>query len=64
MSQSDRRAGEGAAPPGPFVYRHAGDLATIGRKSAVVKLGVFQLKGFFRLGVLERGPHLFFDWDT
>jgi NADH dehydrogenase len=37
---------EGAAPPGPFVYHHAGDLATIGRKSAVVKLGVFQLKGF------------------
>jgi NADH dehydrogenase len=38
---------EGAAPPGPFVYHHVGDLATIGRKSAVVKLGVFQLKGFF-----------------
>ena len=37
---------EGAPPPGPFVYHHAGDLATIGRKSAVVKLGVFQLKGF------------------
>ena len=37
---------EGAEPPGPFVYHHAGDLATIGRKSAVVKLGVFQLKGF------------------
>ena len=37
---------EGARPPGPFVYHHAGDLATIGRKSAVVKLGVFQLKGF------------------
>jgi NADH:ubiquinone reductase (H+-translocating) len=30
----------------PFVYRHLGDLATIGRKSAVVKLGVFQLTGF------------------
>jgi len=37
---------EGAAPPGHFVYHHLGDLATIGRKSAVVKLGVFQLKGF------------------
>jgi NADH:ubiquinone reductase (H+-translocating) len=37
---------EGAVPPGPFVYHHAGDLATIGRKSAVVKLGVFQLTGF------------------
>jgi NADH dehydrogenase len=37
---------EGSKPPSPFVYHHAGDLATIGRKSAVVKLGVFQLKGF------------------
>jgi NADH:ubiquinone reductase (H+-translocating) len=33
-------------PPQPFVYHHLGDLATIGRKSAVVKLGVFQLTGF------------------
>jgi NADH:ubiquinone reductase (H+-translocating) len=30
----------------PFAYHHLGDLATIGRKSAVVKLGVFQLTGF------------------
>jgi NADH dehydrogenase len=30
-----------------LAYRHLGDLATIGRKSAVVKLGVFQLTGFF-----------------
>jgi NADH dehydrogenase len=30
----------------PFRYKHAGDLATIGRKSAVVKLPHFQLKGF------------------
>ena len=37
---------EGSDPPVPFVYHHAGDLATIGRKSAVVKLGIFQLKGF------------------
>ena len=36
----------GRSAPGPFVYRHLGDLATIGRKSAVVKLGVFQLTGF------------------
>ena len=36
----------GRPAPGPFVYRHLGDLATIGRKSAVVKLGVFQLTGF------------------
>jgi NADH:ubiquinone reductase (H+-translocating) len=37
---------EGAKPPIPFVYHHAGDLATIGRKSAVVQLGVFRFKGF------------------
>jgi NADH dehydrogenase len=36
----------GGQDKGPFVYRHAGDLATIGRKAAVVKLGRFQLKGF------------------
>jgi NADH dehydrogenase len=36
----------GKRAPGPFVYHHLGDLATIGRKSAVVKLGVFQLTGF------------------
>jgi NADH:ubiquinone reductase (H+-translocating) len=34
-----------SAPP-PFVYHHLGDLATIGRKSALVKLGFFQLTGF------------------
>jgi NADH:quinone reductase (non-electrogenic) len=33
-------------PPPPFAYRHLGELAAIGRKSAVVKLGVFQLTGF------------------
>ncbi|WP_428032005.1 NAD(P)/FAD-dependent oxidoreductase [Ancylobacter sp.] len=33
-------------PPPAFRYRHAGDLATIGRNSAVVKLGRFELAGF------------------
>jgi NADH:ubiquinone reductase (H+-translocating) len=37
---------EGVEPPGRFIYHHAGDLATIGRKSAVVQLGVFKLTGF------------------
>jgi len=32
------------APP-PFRYRHAGDLATIGRGAAVVKVGPLQLTG-------------------
>jgi NADH dehydrogenase len=31
--------------PHPFVYHHQGDLATIGRKSAVVSLNRIQLKG-------------------
>lgn len=34
------------APLAPFVYKHAGDLATIGRKSAVVKLNKLKLTGF------------------
>ena len=37
---------EGRAAPGPFAYRHLGELAAIGRKSAVVKLGYLQLTGF------------------
>ncbi len=36
----------GAALPGRFVYRHYGDLATIGRKSAIVSLGRVRLTGF------------------
>jgi NADH dehydrogenase len=36
----------GGAQPGPFRYRHQGDLATIGRRAAVVKLGRFELTGF------------------
>jgi NADH:ubiquinone reductase (H+-translocating) len=31
--------------PSVFVYRHQGDLATIGKRSAVVSLGRLQLKG-------------------
>jgi NADH dehydrogenase len=36
----------GAPPPAPFRYRHQGDLATIGRRAAVVKLGALELRGF------------------
>ncbi len=36
----------GLAEPGPFRYRHLGELATIGRRAAVVKLGRLELKGF------------------
>jgi NADH dehydrogenase len=36
----------GKTEPEPFRYRHQGDLATIGRRAAVVKLGRLELKGF------------------
>jgi NADH:ubiquinone reductase (H+-translocating) len=36
----------GRTPPPPFRYRHLGDLATIGRNAAVVKLGRLELTGF------------------
>jgi len=36
----------GQKPPPPFRYRHQGDLATIGRHAAVVKLGRLELTGF------------------
>jgi NADH dehydrogenase len=36
----------GQTPPPPFRYRHLGDLATIGRHAAVVKLGRLELTGF------------------
>jgi NADH dehydrogenase len=39
-----RVAGRGDG--GPFRYRHEGDLATIGRKAAIVKLGGVTLTGF------------------
>lgn len=49
----------GAKTPKPFSYWHAGDLATIGRKAAVVKLGRFHLKGF--IGWLFWGlAHIYF----
>jgi NADH dehydrogenase len=41
---SGRIAGRG--PPKPFHYVHLGELATIGRRTAVVKLGWLELRGF------------------
>jgi NADH dehydrogenase len=35
----------GRAAPDPFTYRHHGDLATIGRRSAVVSLDSIRLTG-------------------
>ncbi len=49
----------GSAAPPPFRYRHQGDLAAIGRRAAVVKLGRMELKGF--LGWLFWGlVHIYF----
>ncbi|MFE1599866.1 NAD(P)/FAD-dependent oxidoreductase [Methylobacterium sp. ID0610] len=49
----------GDRAPGPFQYRHHGDLATIGRKAAVVKLRWLTLRGF--LGWLFWGvAHVYF----
>jgi NADH dehydrogenase len=43
----------------PFRYRHAGDLATIGRRAAVVSIGRVHLKGF--IGWLFWGVvHIYF----
>jgi NADH:quinone reductase (non-electrogenic) len=36
----------GRPAPGPFRYRHYGDLATIGRRAAIVSIGKFRLRGF------------------
>ena len=41
----DRRI-RGKPPPKPFRYRDWGNLATIGRKSAIVEMGRFRFKGF------------------
>ncbi|MDB5436288.1 MAG: dehydrogenase protein [Phenylobacterium sp.] len=49
----------GRPPPPAFRYRHAGDLATIGRGAAVVKLGRIELTGL--LGWLFWGfIHVYF----
>jgi NADH dehydrogenase len=40
------RRARGGSGPARFSYRHQGDLATIGRKSAIVKVGRLTLTGF------------------
>ncbi len=55
---------EGPPHPGPFVYKHAGNLATIGRKAAVADLNLVHFSGalawrglvhiFFLAGVRNR----------
>jgi NADH dehydrogenase len=36
----------GKKTPRPFIYRHAGDLATIGKRAAVTDFGWIKLKGY------------------
>jgi len=36
----------GAAAPGPFRYRHMGNLATIGRNAAVIEYRCFRMRGW------------------
>ncbi|MDR3417437.1 MAG: NAD(P)/FAD-dependent oxidoreductase [Nevskia sp.] len=42
-----RAAVQGAPRPGPFRYRHYGNLATVGRNTAVIDFGRMRLAGFF-----------------
>lgn len=44
---------------GPFHYRHQGDLATIGRRSAVIQRGKLRLTGFIAW-LLWGAAHIFF----
>lgn len=37
---------EGKPEPGPFRYRHMGNLATIGRNAAVIEYGRFKMRGW------------------
>jgi NADH dehydrogenase len=53
------RAVAGKSPGPPFRYRHLGNLATIGRKSAVVDFGFVRLSGFFAW-VLWSVAHVYF----
>ena len=45
VAKTIRRRLAGQPAPGAFVYRHQGNLATIGRSAAVVDFGWIKLKG-------------------
>ena len=46
VARTIKRRLAGDAQPRPFRYRHAGDLATIGKRSAVIDFGWCKLKGW------------------
>ena len=50
---------DGKRAPAPFHYRHQGDLATIGRKSAVLDFGWLRLSGWLAW-LLWGAVHIFF----
>jgi NADH:ubiquinone reductase (H+-translocating) len=54
-----RARAEGKRAPGAFRYRHAGDLATIGRDAAIVKLHKVKLRGFVAW-VFWSAAHVYF----
>ena len=54
VADADHRA----APRGPFRYRDYGNLATIGRRAAVIDFGRLRMSRLRRLAALERRPHL------
>lgn len=58
-----RARAKGETEPGPFKYRHQGDLATIGRFAAVVKMGKVEMKGWLAWWVWGIA-HIFFLIDT
>ena len=49
--------------PMPFRYKHAGDLATIGKRAAVIDFGRFQLKGWIAWWAWGLA-HIYFLIDT
>jgi NADH:ubiquinone reductase (H+-translocating) len=53
------KAGLKDRPTRPFRYRHLGNLATIGRRSAVIEFGRFRLSGFLAW-LLWGAAHIFF----
>jgi Pyridine nucleotide-disulphide oxidoreductase len=55
---------DGRPRPAPFRYRHAGSLATIGRKAAVADFGRLQLSGALAWWCLGRSPHPIFVGDA
>lgn len=46
VAQVIRARARGGRAPGPFRYRHQGDLATVGRNAAIVKVGQARFTGF------------------